>query len=88
MVNIDGAKNTVSLTTETKKIFEVEEKVDIHIIDVEEFKNNILNGLDMIQKFHLDQDEKLQIIQKVTNLEIKEKKENVKMMIKICNMKE
>lgn len=46
------------------KIFEKEENVDVYIIDEPNFRYDFLIGLDMIKKYKLVQNEKLEITQK------------------------
>lgn len=64
LVTINGVKKTIGLTTIKIKIFDIEEKADVYIIDGEEFKYDFLIGLDIITKFRLVQDENLEITQK------------------------
>lgn len=66
------------------KIFEIKKKVDVFIIDEENFKYDFLIGLDMIKNFKLIQSENLIITQKndnkikkdITNNKIKNNQEN------------
>jgi len=78
---INGVKKTNGLTNIKIKIYEIEEKVDVYIIDEENFKYYFLIGLDIIKKFKLIQNEQLKITQN-NNLnqkkKIEEKKENTK----------
>ncbi|CAB3246929.1 unnamed protein product [Arctia plantaginis] len=46
------------------KIFDIEDKADVYIIDGEQFKYDFLIGLDIIKKIKLVQDEYLQISQR------------------------
>lgn len=64
LITINGVKKTSGLTTIKIKIFEIEKKVDVYIIDKENFKYDFLIGLDIIKKFKLIQDENLKITQK------------------------
>lgn len=64
LVTISGVKKTSGLTTITIKIFQMVEKVDVYIIDKEDFQYEFLIGLDMIKKFQLIQNENLEITQK------------------------
>lgn len=53
LITINGVKKTTGLTTIKIKILDIEENVDVHIIDGEEFKYDFLIGLDMIKQFRL-----------------------------------
>lgn len=78
---INGVKKTNGLTNIKIKIYEIEEKVDVYIIDEENFKYDFLIGLDIIKKFKLIQNEHLKITQN-KNLNQKnkiEKKKNLKL---------
>lgn len=76
LITINGVKKTSGLTTIKIKIFEIEEKVDVYIIDKENFEYDFLIGLDMIKKFKLIQDENLKITQK-ERLNLQEKNNKV-----------
>jgi len=81
---INGVEKTSGLITIEIKIFEIEKKVDVFIIDEENFKYDFLIGLDMIKNFKLIQSENLIITQKndnkikkdITNNKIKNNQEN------------
>lgn len=64
LITINGVTKTSGLTTIKIKIFNIEKKVDVYIIDKEDFKYDFLIGLDLIEKYKLNQDEKLKITQK------------------------
>ncbi|GBO99431.1 hypothetical protein EVAR_76657_1 [Eumeta japonica] len=67
MKTVNGVKKTDGLITIKVKIFDLEEEVDVHIVENEDFDDFII-GLDMIKKFKLTQNEDLQIEQKkITN---------------------
>jgi len=61
LVTINGVKKTSGLTTLKIKIFEIEEKVEVYIVNGKSFKYDFLIGLDMIKKFKLSQNENLEI---------------------------
>ena len=61
------------MVTLKTKIFYIEKHVDILVIDEENFDYDFLIGLDCIQKFHLIQNENLNITQNVRNNNNKEK---------------
>ena len=75
--NLRTIKKTNGLTNIKIKIYEIEEKVDIYIIDEENFKYDFLIGLDIIKKFKLIQNEHLKITQN-NNLNQKNKIEKKK----------
>lgn len=62
----NGVKKTNSLVTVKIKILDIEDEVDVFIVDREDFEDFLI-GLDMIKKFKLTQDEKLNILQKKVN---------------------
>lgn len=64
LITINGVKKTDGLTTLKIKIFDIEKKTDIYIIEEKHFKYDFLIGLDMIKEFRLSQDEDLRISQK------------------------
>lgn len=69
-------KKTKGLTTLKIKIFDIEKRVDVYIIDKKNFKYDFLIGLDIIKKFKLLQNEDLEITQKKSlNLQEKYKEE-------------
>ena len=84
--NLRTIKKTNGLTNIKIKIYEIEEKVDIYIIDEENFKYDFLIGLDIIKKFKLIQNEHLKITQN-NNLNQKNKIEKKK-KTKITDIKE
>ncbi|ESN94358.1 hypothetical protein HELRODRAFT_164187 [Helobdella robusta] len=51
LVTINGVKKTCGLTKLKIKIFEIEEKVDVYIIDDAHFRYDFLIGLDMIKTY-------------------------------------
>lgn len=63
LVTISGVKRTSGLTTLKIKIFDIESKVDVYILDNNDFQYDFLIGLDMIKLFRLNQDENLNITQ-------------------------
>ncbi|CAI6344779.1 unnamed protein product [Macrosiphum euphorbiae] len=83
---INGVKKTNGLTNIKIKIYEIEEKVDVYIIEEENFKYDFLIGLDIIKKFKLIQNEHLKITQN-NNLNQKNKIEKKK-KTKITDIKE
>lgn len=64
LITINGVTKTSGLTTIKIKIFQIEEKVDVYIIDKENFQYDFLIGLDIIEKFKLIQNENVTISQK------------------------
>lgn len=60
---INGVKKSIGMVTLKLKIFDIENKVDVFVIDEENFDYNFLVGLDCIQKFKLTQNENLEIMQ-------------------------
>lgn len=76
LVTINGVQKTSGLTTLKIKILELEKKVDIYIIDEENFKYDFLIGLDMIKSFKLIQNEKLQISQRLCSKDKNKIEEN------------
>lgn len=65
LVTINGVQKTSGLTNLKIKILNLEEKVDVYIMDEQNFKYDFLIGLDLIQKFRLIQNEDLRITQKL-----------------------
>lgn len=68
LITINGVKKTKGLITIKVKIFDLEKKVDVYIVDGKEFKYDFLIGLDMIKEFSLIQNENLEITQKIVEL--------------------
>ena len=64
LTTINGVKKTNGMVTIKTKIFEIEKQINIFVIDSENFKYDFLIGLDMIKKFKLIQNKKLEITQK------------------------
>ena len=62
---INGVKKASGLVTLDVNIFNVEKKTDVFVIDQENFDYDFLIGLDCIKKFYLNQNENLEISQKV-----------------------
>lgn len=60
---VNGVTQTIGLVTIKVKIFEKEEYIDVFIVARDDFEDFLI-GLDIIKKFKLIQDEKLQISQK------------------------
>lgn len=75
---INGVKKSIGMVTLKIKIFEIEKHINIFVIDEDNFDYNFLIGLDCIQKFHLAQNENLNITQNVptNNNNVKEYKKN------------
>jgi len=71
LITINGVKKSSGLANLKIRIFDIEEKTNVVIVDDENFKYDFLIGLDMITKFKLCQDENLNITQKVDNKEKK-----------------
>lgn len=61
---INGVKKTKGMINIKTKIFEIEEKVDVYIVDDLEY--DFLIGLDIIKQFKLIQNEDLRITQKTS----------------------
>ena len=53
------------------KTIDIEGETDLFVIDRENFDHDILIGLDMIKKFKLNQDENLNITQKINSEKFK-----------------
>lgn len=64
LLTINGAQKTKGMVTLKIKIFDIEKIVDIFVVNKDNFKYDFLIGLDMIQKFQLIQNEKLEIKQR------------------------
>lgn len=62
---INGVKKAKGMITLDITIFNVEEKMNVFVIDNENFNYDFLIGLDCIKKFYLIQNENLKINQKV-----------------------
>ncbi|CAK1580865.1 unnamed protein product [Parnassius mnemosyne] len=62
---INGVKKASGIITLDVNIFNVERKMDVFVIDQENFDHDFLIGLDCIKKFYLIQNENLEISQKV-----------------------
>jgi len=67
LITINGVKKSSGLANLKIRIFDIEEKTNVVIVDEENFKYDFLIGLDMITKFKLCQDENLNITQKADN---------------------
>ena len=67
LLTINGVTKTSGLTTINIKIFDIEKKVNVYIIDKNKFKYDFLIGLDLIKEFKLIQNENLEITQKNNN---------------------
>lgn len=68
LITINGVKKTKGLVTIKIKIFNLEKKIDVYVIDGRNFKYDFLIGLDIIKEFNLIQDENLKITQKTKSL--------------------
>jgi len=64
---INGVKKINGMIALNVKIFEVEKKINVFVIDEENFDYEFLIGLDCIKNFHLTQDKNLRISQKIPN---------------------
>lgn len=75
---INGVKKANGIITLGITIFDVEKKMNVFVIDQENFDYDFLIGLDCIKEFFLIQDENLQINQKVPtpNIELFSKETN------------
>lgn len=62
---INGVKKSIGMVTLKIKIFEIEKHLNIFVIDEDNFDYDFLVGLDCIQKFHLTQNENLDISQNI-----------------------
>lgn len=65
LITINGVKKTKGLVTIKIKIFNLEKKINVYVIDGRNFKYDFLIGLDIIKEFNLIQDENLKITQKL-----------------------
>jgi len=61
LITINDVKKSSGLANLNIRIFNIEEKTNMVIVDDENFKYDFLIGLDMITKFKLCQDENLNI---------------------------
>lgn len=61
-------EKAIGMVTMKVKIFKIEKKVNLFVIDKDNFKYDFLIGLDMIRDFKLIQNENLEIIQKVSEI--------------------
>lgn len=64
LITINGVKRSKGLTTIKIRIFDIEKKIDVYIVDGKDFKYDFLIGLDIIKEFNLIQNENLEIQQK------------------------
>lgn len=64
LITINGVKKTKGWITIKIKIYNIEKKVDVYIVDEKSFKYDFLIGLDIIKEFNLIQNEHLEIKQK------------------------
>ena len=86
---INGVNKTDGMITIIAKIFDIEEEIDIFIVNNESFNNDLIIGLDLIEKFKLIQDEKLRVTQKIPDFTGKKIKnidsinDNVKLEFKV-----
>ena len=86
---INGVNKTDGMITIIAKIFDIEEEIDIFIVNNESFNNDLIIGLDLIEKFKLIQDEKLRVTQKIPDFIDKKIKnidsinDNVKLEFKV-----
>lgn len=64
---INGVKKTNGMVTLNVKIFNIEKKVNVFVIEEKNFDYDFLIGLDLIKEFQLNQDENLRISQKIQN---------------------
>jgi len=55
------------MVTLKAKIFNIEKKINVFVIDETNFEYDFLIGLDCIKEFQLNQDENLRISQKIQN---------------------
>jgi len=55
------------MVTLKAKIFNIEKKINVFVIDEKNFEYDFLIGLDCIKEFQLNQDENLRISQKIQN---------------------
>lgn len=65
LITINGVKKTKGCTTMKIKIFDIEKKIDVYVVDGKSFKYNFLIGLDIIKEFNLIQNENLEVKQKL-----------------------
>lgn len=77
LVTINGVKKTGGLASITLKIFNIEKKTNVYIVDGEDFKYDFLIGLDIIKEFNLVQDENLKITQKKAETLSQEEKNSI-----------
>lgn len=83
LVTINGVKKTSGLTTLKIKIFDIEKKVDVYIIDKQNFRYDFLIGLDLIKTFKLIQNEELIITQaQYINNENEDEREDITTNVK------
>lgn len=75
---INGVKRTDGLITITAKIFNIEDKLDVFIVDNKNFDYDFLIGLDGIKKFRLVQNEQLEISQNLPKGHERDKNKNFK----------
>lgn len=64
---INGVKKSIGVVTLTIKIFEIETKMNVFVIEEQSFDYDFLVGLDCIKRFQLAQNEKLEIMQIMDN---------------------
>ena len=79
---INGVNKTDGMITIKAKIFNIEKEIDIFIVNNESFNSDFIIGLDMIEKFQLIQDEKLNVTQKIPeytgkNIQKKDQKDDI-----------
>lgn len=63
LLTINGVQKTKGLTTIKIKIFKIEKKIDVYIVDGKNFRYDFLIGLDTIKEFSLIQNKNLKIEQ-------------------------
>lgn len=69
LLTINGVKKTKGMINIKIKIFDIEKKMDVYIIDEENFENEFLIGLDIIKQFKLIQNEDLKISQQTLDIQ-------------------
>jgi hypothetical protein len=62
---INGVRKTDGMVSLNVKIFDIEREMDVFVIERNNFDYDFLIGLDCIKRFHLTQDENLEINQKI-----------------------
>lgn len=65
LLTINGVKKAKGMINIKIKIYDIEKKMDVYVIDEENFESEFLIGLDIIKQFKLIQNEDLRITQKI-----------------------